>query len=56
MWNVLAFVAFLLAAIFAIVGVPGIGLTVIVGIIAIGLALLALGGVGLPQLHWQARP
>jgi hypothetical protein len=56
MWNVLACIAFVIAAIFAIVGVSGITLAVIVGIIAIGLALLALGGAGLPALSWQRRP
>jgi hypothetical protein len=56
MWSVLAFVAFLIAAIIAIVGVPGITLTVVVGIIAIGLALLALGGAPLPEMHWRRVP
>lgn len=56
MWNVLAFVAFVIAAILAIVGVTGIGLSIIIGIIAIGLALLALGGVPLPSLNWRAGP
>lgn len=56
MWNVLAFVAFIIAAIIAIVGVAGIGLSVVVGIIAIGLALLALGGAPLPSMHWRAGP
>jgi hypothetical protein len=56
MWNVLAFVAFLIAAIIAIVGVPGITLTVITGIIAIGLALLSLGGVAWPAINWRTGP
>jgi hypothetical protein len=55
MWNVLAFIAFVIAAIFALVGIPGIGLTVIVGVIAIGLALLALGASPLPAIDWSRR-
>lgn len=56
MWSVLAFVAFIIAAIIAIVGVPGISLTVIAGIIAIGLALLSLSEVAWPSINWRPRP
>jgi hypothetical protein len=42
----LAFIDFLVAAIIAVLGVHGISLTVIVGITAIGGALLSLAGTG----------
>lgn len=47
MLYVLAFIDFLIAAVIAILGVHGISTTVIIGIIAIGLALLSLAGTGL---------
>jgi hypothetical protein len=45
MW-ILAFVAFIIAAFLALAGISGITLTQIVGIIAIGLAFLALDATG----------
>lgn len=48
----LAFVTFLIAAIIAILGVHGVTLTTIVGIIAIGLALAALGWAVGPGAWW----
>jgi uncharacterized membrane protein YkgB len=51
----LAFITFLIAAIIAILGVHGITLTVIVGIIAIGLALAALGLATGPDAWWPGN-
>jgi len=55
----LAVLAFLIAAIIAILGVHGISLTVIIGIIAIGLTFLALAeagfGSGWGAGNWNAR-
>jgi hypothetical protein len=48
MLYLLAFVAFLIAAIFAFVTSLGISTADIIGIIAVGLALLALAGTGWP--------
>jgi hypothetical protein len=42
MWWIFSLLAFGIAAIIAIAGIPGISLTVIVGIIAVGLFFLAL--------------
>jgi hypothetical protein len=48
----MAAITFIIAAIIAILGVHGITLTVIVGIIAIGLALAALGLASGPAPWW----
>ena len=51
----MAVLTFAVAAIIAILGVNGITLTVIVGIIAIGLALTALGLATGPAPWWPGR-
>lgn len=55
MWWIFSLLAFAIAAIIAIIGIPGVSLTVIVGIIAIGLFFLALESGGW-RPAWGPRP
>ena len=56
---ILAFLSFVVAAVIAILGVHGITLSVVTGIIAIGLAFLSLAVGGVwdtwPGMHFRRR-
>ena len=57
MWWIFALLAFAIAAIIAIAGIPGFSVMIVVGIIAVGLFFLALDSGGwTPSFTQRPRP